>query len=153
VLRGLTTVAYHADDLVAATEWYSEVLGTEPYFKRPAYVEFRIGDYQHELGILDRRYAGQLGGPERSASGPAGVIVYWHVDDVPAAIDRLLSMGATLHHLPRNFGEGFIGASVVDPFGNILGVMYNPHYLEVLGRIPAFELPEITPRVIPESTI
>jgi hypothetical protein len=22
-------------------------------------------------------------------------------------------------------------ASVVDPFGNILGIMYNPHYLEV----------------------
>jgi hypothetical protein len=22
---------------------------------------------------------------------------------------------------------------VVDPFGNILGIMYNPHYLEVLG--------------------
>jgi hypothetical protein len=27
----------------------------------------------------------------------------------------------------------FVTASVVDPFGNILGVMYNPHYLEVLG--------------------
>jgi hypothetical protein len=22
---------------------------------------------------------------------------------------------------------------VVDPFGNVLGIMYNPHYLEVLG--------------------
>jgi len=22
---------------------------------------------------------------------------------------------------------------VVDPFGNILGIMYNPHYLDVLG--------------------
>jgi hypothetical protein len=22
---------------------------------------------------------------------------------------------------------------VVDPFGNILGVMYNPHYVEILG--------------------
>ncbi|MER5183323.1 hypothetical protein ABT009_34110 [Streptomyces sp. NPDC002896] len=29
--------------------------------------------------------------------------------------------------------RGFVGASVVDPFGNILGIMYNPHYLEVLG--------------------
>ena len=24
-------------------------------------------------------------------------------------------------------------ASVVDPFGNVLGIMYNPHYVEVLG--------------------
>jgi hypothetical protein len=33
-------------------------------------------------------------------------------------------------------GEGrFVTASVVDPFGNILGVMHNPHFLEVLGSI------------------
>jgi hypothetical protein len=38
---------------------------------------------------------------------------------------------------------------VVDPFGNILGLMHNPHYLDVLGRIPAFELPEIKPVAIP----
>jgi predicted enzyme related to lactoylglutathione lyase len=59
--------------------------------------------------------------------------VYWHVDDVPATLDRLQSMGAKQHEVPRDFGEGFVGASVVDPFGNILGIMYNPHYLEVLG--------------------
>jgi hypothetical protein len=35
---------------------------------------------------------------------------------------------------PRDFGEGFIGASAIDPFGNILCVMRNPHYLEVLAR-------------------
>ena len=27
----------------------------------------------------------------------------------------------------------FVTASVVDPFGNILGVMYNPHYVEILA--------------------
>jgi hypothetical protein len=30
-------------------------------------------------------------------------------------------------------GEGFVTAAVVDPFGNILGIMYNRHYLEVLS--------------------
>jgi len=133
VLRGLTTVAYTADDLPAATRWYSELLGTEPYFKRREYVEFRIGDYQHELGILDRRYspAEALDGPRPA---PAGAAVYWHVDDPAAAVDRLVSMGAKVIEAPRDFGEGFIGASVVDPFGNILAVMRNPHYLEVLAR-------------------
>jgi hypothetical protein len=42
-------------------------------------------------------------------------------------------MGAKEHQAPRDRGKGFITASVVDPFGNILGIMYNPHYLEVLG--------------------
>ena len=62
MLRGLTTVNYLADDVAAAVDWYTELLGVEPYFSRPvegrlAYAEFRIGDYQHELGILDRRFA------------------------------------------------------------------------------------------------
>jgi len=29
-------------------------------------------------------------------------------------------------------GEGFVTASVVDPFGNVLGVMTNTHYQAVL---------------------
>lgn len=32
-----------------------------------------------------------------------------------------------------DYGEGFVTASVVDPFGNILGIMTNPHYVEVLA--------------------
>jgi predicted enzyme related to lactoylglutathione lyase len=150
MLRGLTTVTYLADDLAAAAKWYSGLLGIEPYFDRPEYIEFRIGDYQHELGILDRRYSRAEGaaGPRRD---PAGATAYWHVDDVAATLERLVAMGAKELEAPRNFGAGFIGASVVDPFGNILGIMYNPHYLDVLGRIPAFELPEITPIVIPDS--
>ena len=135
MLRGLTTTRFHTADLAAAKRWYTELLGIEPYFDRPAYVEFRLGDYQHELGLLDSRYVQELGGADNTATGPAGTVVYWHVDDVPATLDRLLSMGAKQHEAPRDFGEGFIGASVIDPFGNILGIMYNPHYLAVLESI------------------
>ncbi len=72
MLRGLTTVTYLADDVAAAADWYAGLLGAGPYFSRPvegrlAYAEFRIGDYQHELGILDRRFAAP-GRPARSAA-------------------------------------------------------------------------------------
>jgi predicted enzyme related to lactoylglutathione lyase len=128
MLRGLTTISFWAADLAAAKQWYAELLGIDPYFERPGYAEFRIGDYQHELGLIDSRYA-----PDPSATGPAGAVVYWHVDDVTATLEKLLSMGAKEHQAPIDRGAGFITASVVDPFGNILGIMYNPHYLEVLG--------------------
>ena len=142
MLRGLTTVRYEADDHAAAKRWYAELLGIEPYFDRPGYAEFRVGDYQHELGLVDRAFAGQLGGPGGAdPPGPSGAVVYWHVDDVPATITRLIELGATEHEPPRDFG-GFIAASVVDPFGNILGIMYNPHYLRVLaGRSDADQAP------------
>lgn len=121
-----------AAGIEGARRWYTGVLGIEPYYARLEYVEFRVGDYQHELGFLDRRYLGELGG-EEAAAGLAGPIVYWHVDDVTGAVERLVALGATLHQPPRDFGEGFVGASVIDPFGNILGVMHNPNYLEVLA--------------------
>ena len=127
MLRGLTTVSFYADDLDAASRWYAEVLGIEPYFARPGYVEFRLGDSEDELGIIDRRYA------PRPAAGPGGAIVYWHVDDLAATVDRLLTLGATEFEPVRERGHGFVTASVVDPFGNVLGVMLNPHYLQVLG--------------------
>jgi len=44
----------------------------------------------------------------------------------------LLSMGATPHEDVTERGPGFVTASVVDPFGNALGVMYNQHYLDVV---------------------
>ena len=134
MLRGLTTLVLLADDVAAARTWYAELLGLDAYFVRPidgppAYVEFRIGDYQHELGIVDRRYL------PPSGDGPGGVIAYWHVDDLPAAVDCLVALGATLHEEPTERGPGFVTASVVDPFGNILGVMYNAHYLEMLAKL------------------
>jgi predicted enzyme related to lactoylglutathione lyase len=135
MLRGLSTVSFFAADVTAAAAWYTEVLGVEPYFRRPAegppaYLEFRVGDHEHELGIIDARFA-PSGGPTRQQSG--GAIAYWHVDDVRAAFDRLLALGATQHEAPTERGPGFVTASVVDPFGNVLGVMYNRHYLDVLA--------------------
>jgi predicted enzyme related to lactoylglutathione lyase len=133
MLRGFATVSYWAADLVAAKKWYSELLGIEPYFERPdpehpAYVEFRLGDYQHELGLIDSKYA-----PKGAAAGPGGTVMYWHVDDVAAALEKVLAMGAKEYQPLTHREAGFITASVVDPFGNILGLMYNPHYLKILG--------------------
>jgi predicted enzyme related to lactoylglutathione lyase len=135
MLRGISTMNLWAEDLPAAARWYTELLGVEPYFTSEAagrgsgYVEFRIGDYQHELGIIDRRFA-----PLELAAEPGGVVVYWHVDDVAATLGRLVSLGAKQLEAPTERGPGFVTASVIDPFGNVLGVMYNRHYLEVLGK-------------------
>jgi hypothetical protein len=64
---------------------------------------------------------------------------------VPATLEKLLSIGAKEYEPLTDRGAGFITAAVVDPFGNILGIMYNAHYLEVLGGIPVSALPERKP--------
>lgn len=134
-LRGLATISFFADEITKAKEWYTELLGIEPYYsfpskEQPAYIEFRIGDYQHELGIIDKKYF-----PISSNSQPGGAIAFWHVDQIEATNQKLLSMGATQYEPITKRDAGFVTASVVDPFGNVLGIMYNPHYLEILGTI------------------
>ncbi|MFC8683838.1 VOC family protein [Brevibacillus porteri] len=132
-LRSFATISYWANDVLAAKKWYAELLGITPYFERSgpdgqlAYVEFRIGDYQHELGLIDRRFA-----PASTVPGPGGAVMYWHVDDIESVLGKLLSMGAKEYEPLIQRGDGFITASVLDPFGNVLGIMYNAHYLEIL---------------------
>lgn len=132
MFRGLPGICFYADDLAAAREWYTEVLGVEPYFVRPhppeapAYIEFRVGDDQIEFGILDRRY-----GPAGAANPPGGAVTEWHVDDLPGTVERLLAMGAVEYEPIQQQEDGFSTASVVDPFGNVLGLGHNPHFLEM----------------------
>jgi predicted enzyme related to lactoylglutathione lyase len=134
MLRGLTTVSFWADDLIAARDWYADLLGIEPYFQRPeegppAYIEFRIGADEDELGLIDRRYA-----PPGASRDPGGAVIYWQVDNVAAAVARLVEHGATEYQPIVERDAGFVTASVLDPFGNVLGLMYSPHFVEMHAR-------------------
>ena len=133
MFRGFATVSFYADDLAAARDWYTELLGQEPYYayppapEQPAYIEFRVGDDGDELGFIDRRHA-----PGGAANPPGGAVLFWHVDDLTGTLERLLALGATEYEPLTRRDSGFDTASVVDPFGNVLGIMNNPHYIEVL---------------------
>lgn len=115
---GISTVSMIVEDPARARAWYTELLGAEPYFDNGPYVEWRLGPHDHELGLLDARVA-----PAHRAEGDAAAVVYLQVPDVRTAYARLLSLGARDHWAPMEFGGGYVGASVVDPFGNVLGVM------------------------------
>ena len=131
-LRGIAQINISAVDVKKARDWYAGFLGVQPYFQRPdannpAYVEFRLGDYQHELGIIDRNYL-----PEKMRDNSGGAIVRWHVDELSATVMRLIDLGALENEPVTERGDGFATASVIDPFGNILGLMHSPHYLQTL---------------------
>ena len=132
MFRGIATVSFYADDLTAAGAWYAELFGVDPYFafppapEQPAYLEFRIGDDEDELGLIDRRYA-----PSGAADPPGGAVVFWHVDDLPATAQRLRDLGAVEYEPITPRSAGFVTASFVDPFGNVLGIMHNPHWLQI----------------------
>lgn len=115
-LLGLRTVGYKVPDIAKAKEWYASILGVEPYFDQPFYVGFNVAGY--ELGLQ----------PGDNNPKTANEVVYWGVDDVQAAYDHLLARGATPHGKPTDVGDNIIVASVLDPWGNAFGIIYNPHF-------------------------
>jgi predicted enzyme related to lactoylglutathione lyase len=114
---GLRTTIYHVNDLEKAKEWYSGVLMSQPYFDEPFYVGYNVGGY--ELG-LDPNMNGVTMG--------TNIDSYWGVDDCKAEYDRLINLGAKEHHAPQEVGGGIIVATVFDPFGNVFGIIENPHF-------------------------
>jgi len=115
---GLRTTVYKVADLAEAKEWYSKAFLREPYFDEPFYVGFNIGGY--ELGLL----------PEENpvSDKTKSLIVYWGVNDIEKVYNHLLKMGASEHEKPTNVGGDLMVASVIDPWGNVIGIIYNPAF-------------------------
>ena len=115
---GLRTVVYKVGDLAKAKAWYTKVLGFGPYFDEPFYVGFNVGGY--ELG-LDSDI-------KKDKPGPGGSVAYWGVKDGAAAMQALSAAGAETHAALVEVGEGIKVGVVRDPFGNLFGVIENPHF-------------------------
>ena len=117
MIQGLRTVIYKVPDLAAAKAWYSRVLGIEPYFSEPFYVGFQVGGF--ELGL----------DPDMGSAVPGGgVTAYWGVADAGTALAEMLARGAQAHEAVQDVGGGIRIAAVKDPFGNVLGIVENPHF-------------------------
>ena len=121
MVKGIGTVIYHVADLDRAKAWYASAFGQTPYFDQPFYVGFNIGGY--ELG-LDPDPSGR--------SGAGGIVAYWRVDAIDEAVRHFVRAGATVASAVQDVGEGIKVAKVADPFGNIIGLLENPHF-----RLPA----------------
>ena len=117
-ILGLRTTIYKVADIQAATKWYSEAFNSEAYFDEPFYVGFNIAGY--ELGLQPEE--------EVADSKAESVLTYWGVEDIQAEYQRFLSLGAVAHNEPENVGGEIMVASVKDPWGNIIGLIYNPEF-------------------------
>ncbi len=115
---GLRTVVYKVDDLEKAIDWYSKAFGTEPYFEEAFYVGFNIGGY--ELGLLPE---------EKAKAGKGdGAIAYWGVNNINSVFNAMVNLGAKVHEEPTNVGGELMVASLIDPWGNLIGLIYNPAF-------------------------
>ena len=115
---GLRTTIYKVSDISCAKAWYSKIFGVDPYFDEPYYVGFNIAGY--ELGLQ----------PEDNAlpSKEGGVVSYWGVENVEEIYKIFIANGASEYEKPTEVGEGIIVATVKDPWNNLVGIIFNPHF-------------------------
>lgn len=115
MIKGLRTAIYAVGDMEKGKSWYRKVLDKAPYFDEPFYVGFAVGGF--ELGLI----------PDGAPSAD-GVHVFWGVPDADAELRRLTGFGAAIHAPVKDVGGGIKLASVVDPFGNVFGIIENPDF-------------------------
>lgn len=118
MFQGLRTVIYGAPDIAAAKAWYSDVLGFAPYFDEPFYVGYSVGGYELGLDPSSPAGTGQLSGTQ----------AYWGVENIETSYASLLEKGAKSISGPQDVGDGIKVALLSDPFGNIFGIIQNPHF-------------------------
>lgn len=117
-IHGLRTAIYRVSDINSAKEWYAGVFETQPYFDQPFYVGFDIGGFElglqpEDVPVIDKKES---------------VVAYWGVEDVHKDYKRFIDSGGTEYEKPTEVGGDIIVASVKDPWDNIIGLIYNPHF-------------------------
>jgi predicted enzyme related to lactoylglutathione lyase len=118
MIAGLATVIYRVTDLQRAKAWYSGAFPQTPYFDQPFYVGFNIRGY--ELGLDPD--------PSGAKSGPGGSVAYWRVASIDDAVTHFTGAGAKVVTPVQDVGDGIKVATVSDPFGNVIGLIENPHF-------------------------
>ncbi len=115
MILGLRTAKYPVPDLALGKAWYARVFERAPYFDEPFYVGFSIGGF--ELGLV----------PDEIPS-PAGQQALWGVTDIAAEVARLRALYVGPIGEITDVGGGIKVVNITDPFGNVLGLIENPHF-------------------------
>jgi predicted enzyme related to lactoylglutathione lyase len=108
--EGIKTVLHTVTDLERAKRVFTVLLGAPPTADSPYYVGYDVAG-QH-IGLVPA-------GPE----GGKPPVSYWHVPDIDATRAGVIAAGATGAHAPAEVGPGRRVATVIDPDGNVLGLL------------------------------
>jgi predicted enzyme related to lactoylglutathione lyase len=60
--------------------------------------------------------------------GRGGSVAYWRVAEIESAVHHFVTAGATVVASLQDVGDGIKVATVTDPFGNMIGLIENPHF-------------------------
>lgn len=110
----IASVLIHVSDVATALQWYQRAF--------PQAVACRLDEFDFDylrIGTIDLEI---VPADEKVASGAAGSVVYWQVDDFDQAVAHMLSVGGVLYRGPLNIQGGLRMCQIRDPWGNCIGL-------------------------------
>ncbi|MEV8515339.1 VOC family protein [Dactylosporangium sp. NPDC051484] len=110
-IPAIKTVLHPVTDLEAAKAVYTALLGMPPQTDSSYYVGYEAAGQQ--IGLVP-------GGGSQGMNSP---VAYWHVPDIAAKLAEVTAAGATVREPAHDVGGGRLVATVVDPDGNVLGLL------------------------------
>jgi predicted enzyme related to lactoylglutathione lyase len=112
MFKKLRTVIYYVPNMQQAKEWYIKLTGNQPYFDEPFYIGFDFNGC--ELGLH----------PQDDTVKPGNQTVsHWAVDAIEDCVTKLTQHGAEVLHPVSEVGGGIKVATVIDPWGNAVGLI------------------------------
>ncbi len=94
--------------------WYEQAFSNaiRQRIEGQAFEYLQVGDVRIEVVNTDQKVA----------SGPAGTVVYWKVENITQALAHLQSLGAKLYRGPMAIEDTHSMCQVQDPWGNCIGL-------------------------------
>lgn len=110
----LISILLHVGDWRVATDWYARAFPDAERHYPPSddFGLLHLGGVALEIVNADAKVA----------SGPAGTVLYWRVDDLSGEVQRLEKLGATLYRGPLRLDDGDVICQVRDLWGNCIGL-------------------------------
>ena len=110
----VVAIMVHVADVDVGLRWYQQAFpsATRKSIAEPFFECLDVGGVSIEIVLAD----------EKVASGAAGSVVYWRVEDFDLALSHMQSIGATLYRGPADIENGKRMCQVRDPWGNCIGL-------------------------------
>ncbi|HEV7323073.1 MAG TPA: VOC family protein [Ensifer sp.] len=112
--NGVAAILVHVSDPEAGLAWYQRAFphAERQWLEAFDFAYLKVGTVDLELVQAD----------EKLASGAAGSVVYWSVEDLDRSLAHFEALGAVLYRGPMAIQEGLWMCQVRDPFGNCIGL-------------------------------
>ena len=108
----LKSVVYFTTDVESVAKWVESLLNIQPFRSDENFTGFYIGNQELCIHKVDAKIADSWGNQ----------ICYWEVENLEGMIEKILTLGGSIHRSPLELPEGGKVCQLKSPFNFLIGL-------------------------------